>query len=126
MNRPTSTPRRTTRRLITRSPPVLRWERHGDGATSTNVSSEPAPGKPAGPLRVIRKARHLARRSVAVMGLCEIGYFACGRGAVDLSEHAQLRPFLPAYTTCRRLSLRPGCPTTRPLDSFCWEGNLMT
>jgi hypothetical protein len=32
------------------------------------------------------------------MGSCEIGYFACCRGAVDLGEHAQLRPFLSAYT----------------------------
>ena len=36
-------PGRTTRKRITPSPPASCRERHGDGATSTSASSDPAP-----------------------------------------------------------------------------------
>jgi hypothetical protein len=69
---------------------------------------------------VIRKAPHLARRSVAVMGSCEIGYFACGRGAVDLSEHAQLRPFLPPYTYVPAAKPAAGLSDDQTVGFFLW------
>jgi hypothetical protein len=72
---------------------------------------------------VIRKARYLARRSVAVMGSCEIGYFACGRGAVDLGEPAQLRPFLSAYTHVPAAKPAAGLSDDQTAGFFLWEGN---
>jgi hypothetical protein len=54
------------------------------------------------------------------MGSCEIGYFACGRGAVDLSEHAQLRPFLPPYTYVPAAKPAAGLSDDQTVGFFLW------
>jgi hypothetical protein len=60
------------------------------------------------------------------MGSCEIGYFACGRGAVDLGEHAQLSPFLAPCKHGPAAKPAAGLSDDQTAGFFLWEGNLMT